>query len=111
MTDGSRILGRLEGMELGLPFVVLNETWNVPLEDIVSLETAGPALDEESRALVTGLIVKLGDDDWTVREKASQDLARVGNLALAMMKREMEQNPDPEIRRRLENILAGFRQF
>lgn len=108
MWDGSRIEGMLRADRLNLD--VQGQDWTVPLTDIVEIETAGPLLDQENRKKVTDLIVKLGDDSWTTREKATRDLEQFGYLSIPMLKREQNQNPDPEVRRRIDRVLSAFKQ-
>ena len=77
------------------------------------LKTDGPALlaflrqrtgTEALLARVHELIKRLGDDDFSVREKASADLVTLGPLALPAL-REAKSNSDPEVVRRAVECL------
>ena len=108
MWDGSRIEGMLLADNINLD--VNGQEWSVPLTDIVEIETSGPLLDKENRNKVAALITKLGDDSWTVREKATTDLETFGYLTIQILKREQNQNPDPEVRRRIDRVLNSFKR-
>src|SRR6476646_950303 len=60
---------------------------------------AGP-----SRAEVARLINQLGDEDFDRREAASQRLSRVGEPALAQLRR-AERDPDLEVRKRAATLV------
>ena len=105
--DGSRIEGIIHSGSL--PLTVREEEWQLPLADIVELQTPGPLLDSEKRSKVVTLIAKLGDEKWQIREKATLDLSQLGNLTLPILNRELNRNPDPEVRRRIERILDNYK--
>lgn len=56
-------------------------------------------------ALVPRLIAELDDDRFAVRERASAELERLGRLAVPALKRTLEGQPSPEVRRRIEMLL------
>jgi WD40 repeat protein len=74
-------------------------------------EQAVPLLREQltrpaPRAEVAKLIAQLDDDDFTVRERASTELAKVGAGADAALRKALEGKPSPEAKRRIEDLLA-----
>lgn len=56
---------------------------------------------------VPALIDQLGDDDIEVRERATQELIRAGDLALSDLERACD-DPDPEVSARARRILAAI---
>ena len=66
------------------------------------------ALDEAAR--VGRLIAKLDDDDFDVREKASAELAKLGRTAGPALRKALEASPSPEVRKRVEALLARLPQ-
>jgi hypothetical protein len=51
------------------------------------------------------LIADLDDNRFAVRQKATQDLSRLGKYAEAALRKALEGNPSPESRRRIEQLL------
>jgi hypothetical protein len=66
-------------------------------------------LTEDDRSRLTATIHRLGDDDFDVREKASEDLAKAGLSALSILRAAVN-NPDVEIARRVEICLRPISQ-
>jgi hypothetical protein len=64
----------------------------------------GRVRSEEARDKVKGLITQLGDDSFDVREKASAELIRLGEIALPELKKAAKSN-DAEIARRAQDCL------
>jgi WD40 repeat protein len=54
------------------------------------------------------LLADLDNEDFTVRDKASRGLERVGKAAKAALTKALEQKPAAEKRRRIEELLEGF---
>jgi hypothetical protein len=70
------------------------------LLDFLRKRTLGSA----DRDKILGLIRKLGDDDFGVRERASDDLVALGVMPVALL-RQATSDPDVEIARRAEGCL------
>ena len=51
------------------------------------------------------LLADLDDDEFTVREKASTELAKLGELALPALQKALAAEPSPEVRFRVEALL------
>lgn len=75
-------------------------------------DVAVPLLEEKlPRAAAGGggdvakLLVQLDDDDFDVREKATQELIRRGPAVAAAVKRELAVSKSPEVRRRAQTVL------
>jgi len=85
---------------------VRGEAWRVPLRDVREFVTPVPRLSETARQDLSSQIRKLGSLEGSVREKATEDLIEFGYLARAILEQEHQTNTDPEVRRRIELILA-----
>jgi WD40 repeat protein len=59
--------------------------------------------------LLARLIKDLDDDAFAVREKASQELARIGEPAVPTLQKALEDPPSAEVRARVKRLLAGLR--
>jgi WD40 repeat protein len=75
---------------------------------------AHPDSQNVSPDVLKKLIEQLGDDDFHKREEASQRLGKIGQPALAALKRAVQEHPDAEVRsraadlvRRMDNELRG----
>jgi hypothetical protein len=55
---------------------------------------------------IAALIKQLGDDDFTVREKASADLTAMGPRAEPQLREAAAKSNDPEVKRRAEDCLT-----
>ncbi len=51
------------------------------------------------------LIGLLGNDDWSIREKATHELIAIGRPVVTVLEKEVSYNPDPEVRMRAGMIL------
>jgi hypothetical protein len=105
--DGSQIEGTLHLDHLKMK--IQSQEWSIPLDDIYEIETAGPLLNEENRLKVRTLVTDLGSDSWPTREKATKELGQIGYLSIPLLKSELNQNPDPEVRRRIERVLSTYK--
>jgi hypothetical protein len=64
------------------------------------------AADPAMQKRVSELIARLGDEEFAVREKASAELANLGRSAEGALRKHLEDNPDPEIRKRAQGLAA-----
>ena len=64
------------------------------------------AVSEADFAQLRGPLADLDSDDFVAREKASKALAEMGNAALPALRHALANDPSPEVRRRLEALLA-----
>jgi WD40 repeat protein len=58
---------------------------------------------------VARLIAELDSDEFSVREKASQQLARYGHVVEKPLRQTLEKKPSPEVRRRIKDLLIHMR--
>jgi RNA polymerase sigma factor (sigma-70 family) len=66
-----------------------------------SLRPVAPVPAERLKAL----IARLDDDDFTVRERASEELAKLGGAAHAALRQALEGQPSAELRQRVQRLL------
>jgi len=55
---------------------------------------------------IAKLIAELDDDEFKVRERASEELEKLGAAADAALHRALESKPSAEVRKRIEALLA-----
>jgi len=101
---GGTVLGQLR--EPVLPVRFRQSLWTVPVADIVELHNPAPRLSDEVRLKIAGHIRDLGSDDWKTREEASEALAAYGFLARPLLDEALKSSPDPEVRRRVEQLVS-----
>lgn len=89
-----------------LGFRIGERIWRLPLGDVRTIENPSPELTEETRGEIEGRIARLASESWREREEASRELAAFGHLAGPLLRRELQRASEPEVRRRLERILA-----
>jgi hypothetical protein len=58
---------------------------------------------------IARLLADLDDDEFAIREKASAELAKLGEEVEPCLRRALRQQPGPEVRQRLEKLLAQMR--
>ena len=63
------------------------------------------ALALQGQDQIQELIKKLGSDDFTVREQATEDLKKAGKNAREALKKAADESEDPEVRQRARSIL------
>ncbi len=61
--------------------------------------------DRDRAAKTPELIAKLDDDSFQVRERAAKELEELGELAGPALRKELEGNPSPEVRRQVTRLL------
>lgn len=54
------------------------------------------------------LVAALDDDDFTVRENATEELRKMGSAAESSLRKALAKNPPLEARRRIETVLKGL---
>jgi WD40 repeat protein len=75
-----------------------------------------PYLEEQVRApkvtdpRVVRLMAELDHKRFAVREKATRELAKMGQIVEPALRRTLEGNPSPEVRRRVEGILSKMEE-
>ena len=70
----------------------------------LDLQQATPADEKRIRQLMA----LWDDDDFAVREKASQDLIQMGHVTLALLEKAAKEAPSPEVRIRAREVLRSL---
>ena len=78
--------------------------WRTTNDPALLAEFRNRTLNAANEERLRGLIHQLGNDAFTVREQAVGDLMALGPFVLPLL-RNFLQDPDPEIRRRVENCV------
>jgi WD40 repeat protein len=68
-------------------------------------EHARPAIAADAAA-INRLIADLDSDQFDMRKKANEELAKLGEAAVPFVRKALEANPSPEARKRLQALLA-----
>jgi HEAT repeat protein len=71
-------------------------------------ERLRPAADVPAERL-RQLLSNLDSTDFTIRAAASQELEKLGDLAVPVLRRALKGNPSLEMRQRIEALLANLR--
>ncbi len=100
---GGVVLGYLR--ETVVPVRVRGEEWRIPLQDIAAVVSPQPRVSDAARTAIGKLIRALGDDDWRVRENASEELGEYGFLAKSLLVDALRVTDDAEVKRRLEELI------
>jgi hypothetical protein len=84
-------------------------TKELSIEIITQPATTQPTTQPVDKAAAATLIRQLGDDDFAVREAATQKLIGMGEgIGPLMIQKAKEQNPDPEVAERIQKVIAGL---
>jgi WD40 repeat protein len=71
-----------------------------------ALGLPAPAGPDEKAADIDKLIRQLGDEDFDVREAATEQLAKIGEAAVPALKKAAAGNPDAEVKQRAATVLT-----
>jgi RNA polymerase sigma factor (sigma-70 family) len=80
-----------------------------PKQALPLLRNALPRATGTGEEQISKLIAGLDDDDFDKREKATEELVKVGEQAEPLVKKALEGKPSVEMRRRLEYVLERLR--
>jgi hypothetical protein len=73
--------------------------------------SAPPALTAQRQKEIEKLIADLGGDDFDGREAAQQELQKLGEEAVPILEKAQATAADPEVRRRLGDVLAPLQKI
>ncbi len=66
-------------------------------------------LSSEQLKKVEELVKNLGDDEYKVRKKATEELTGIGEPAIPALKKALKKTKDPEVKERIEKILKELK--
>ena len=101
--DNTVLRGELTSTEIGFQ-VIPGPTLNISTAQIVSIVRAQVTPPTRLGELVEQLVVRLGAESYTDRESASEELKGMAPTIIPILRRYL-QSDDPEIRRRLQEII------
>lgn len=79
-----------------------------PVESVRAYLIAVECLTDSVENVIQGLITKLGDGQYAVREAAQRQLLQLGKKAEPLLRAELEKTDDGEVRNRIIVILRRF---
>jgi len=106
MWGGGTVRGQLR--EIVLPVRIGDRVCQVPARDIADVYVPSPTVPERLRDKVAALIRDLGHPEWEKRDAASRQLAELGFVAKQQLEEALKQTTDPEVRRRVKDLLDGM---
>jgi RNA polymerase sigma factor (sigma-70 family) len=99
----------LAGDDAGRAYRAVQELAAAPKQAVPFLKARlRPAAAEPKQ--IAALLADLDSDDFDVREKATTDLEKLGDLAEPALRKALEGRPSPEVRRRAEALLKKLRK-
>lgn len=75
------------------------------------VDAAHKKLDEALKLYVSLLVKDLDDEKWTVRERATAQLMKLGSCAIAVLNDALTKNQSPEVEMRLKKVLVELRKL
>jgi RNA polymerase sigma factor (sigma-70 family) len=99
----------LRGNDAGRAYAALWLLAGAPKQALPLLREALPPPRAVDADQVGKLITALDDDDFEKREKATEQLARMGEQAASALNKALEGKPSIEVRRRAEHLLERLR--
>jgi RNA polymerase sigma factor (sigma-70 family) len=104
-------VGLWEGLASALPAAARETVLRGTADHVASVKALSAAFQPPAAKpdpAIAALIAALDDDDFASREAASKQLKAAGAAAEAAMRKALTQNPSPEARRRIAEVLAGM---
>jgi hypothetical protein len=109
-SDLESLWADLAGEDAAKAYQAVHMLESAPAPAVMFLEKNLWAAVSPEERLVTQLIADLDSDRFAVRQKAVDQLANLGELAEAALKKELQDKLSQEKRRRIESLLEGFQQ-
>jgi hypothetical protein len=104
LADGSRVTG-----QVSVKSVTMTTAYGrleVPISELVRLRVARGS-DEPTRKTVEGLIRDLSSTDFAKREKATEELRKLGDVAIGLLTKAAASG-DAEVRSRVQKLLDDY---
>ena len=105
--DGSTVRGALE--EKTLPIRSPDRVSQVPVRDVLEAHVPAPTVPETLRVKIAELIRDLGHPEYQSRESANRSLSELGDVTRLQLQDSLGEASDPEVRRRIEALLAEIK--
>jgi WD40 repeat protein len=95
------------------PRLALDVVWvlgNAPDQSVPLLKEHLHPVEAITKQRIQQLLLELDDDAFAVRETASKRLGELGELVEADLRKTRMQSPSPEVRRRIDKLLAALQR-
>ena len=96
----------LQGQDPARSYVALKTLIGAPAKCLARLQKE-LRLQAPDEKMLAKWIAKLDDDEFAVRETASAELQKMGDLAWPALRKVLENSPSPEVRQRAKRLLDG----
>jgi hypothetical protein len=106
--DGTTLSGRVRGESLDCT-LRCGATLKVPAAMLKRYSQPSPRPAPAVVERIRAVVAELNADDWKARDRAAGQLASIGPAAAGVLK-ELREGQPPEVRQRIDQILAGFEQ-
>jgi hypothetical protein len=104
--DGTTLSGRVRGDALDCA-LRCGAGLRVPVAMVKRYAQPRPRPSPQVVERIKAVVADLNGDDWKTRDRAAAQLASIGPSAAAVLK-ELRDGQPPEVRQRIDQILAGF---
>jgi RNA polymerase sigma factor (sigma-70 family) len=106
--DLDRYWTNLANEDTSVAYEALCKLVAAPNQSVPLLATHLKPISAVSSETISKVVADLDNDDFGVRERAVKELERLGDLAVPCLSQTLEKNPSPEVRRRIEHLLASI---
>jgi hypothetical protein len=106
--DGTTLSGRVRGDAIDCT-LKCGAAVKVPVAVVKQYTQPSPRPAPQVVERIKGVVEQLNAPDWKARDRAAAQLASIGPAAAAVLK-DLRENQPPEVRQRIDQILAGFEQ-
>jgi hypothetical protein len=96
----------LAGADAAKAYQAIQQLSASPKEAVPFLKTHLKPIPPVDAKILDQLFTDLNSDKFSVRDKATLDLEKLGDLALGELQKRLMQNPSLEMRQRMEKLLA-----
>ena len=103
--DLELVWGDLAGPDSSRAYRALWRLSTAPEEALPLLREALRPVTAVSADRIKRLVAELDDDDFNVREKATEELAKLGGAADTLLKQALEGKPSAELKQRVQHLL------
>ena len=101
--------GALAGEDAAAAYDAIRALAAAPEQSVPYLRNRLPRQDPADTAQVRQLIAQLDHEQFTVRERATRELAKLGDAAEAPLREQLSETKSPEVGQRIEVLLEALR--
>jgi len=104
--DGTTVSGRVRGDAVDC-VLRCGTSVRVPVGMVRRYTQPSPRPPEQVVKRIKAVVAELNADDWKARDAAARQLASIGPASAAVL-RELRDDQPPEVRQRIDHVLASF---